>query len=71
MSAGFADTSKYDLVSSSSSPIIYSLINQHYATYKELRDDYTINEVLDIYEMMIVYNANKSIIINSEKRRDK
>lgn len=42
--------------------IIYSLIINKLATYKELRDDYTIEEALDLYEMLMVSNYNKQLI---------
>ena len=42
--------------------IIYSLVINKLATYKELRDDYTIEEALDLYEMLMVSNYNKQLI---------
>lgn len=49
--------------------IIYGLITNHYATYKELRDDYSIDEVLDLYEAMLINLTNKSILINERRRK--
>lgn len=39
--------------------MIYMLINNNLATYKEIRDDYDIWEVLDLYEVCLtsIYNA--------------
>ena len=44
--------------------MIYTLITNKYATLKEIRDDYSIDEVLDLYEACLVslynhYQANK------------
>lgn len=39
---------------------MYSLVTKGYATLKELRDDYTIEEVLDLYEMLMVSEHNKA-----------
>lgn len=51
--------------------IVYALITNKYATLKELRDDYTIEEVLDLYEMMLINLTNKSLILEEQKRRIK
>jgi hypothetical protein len=51
------------------SPIIYLLVTEGYATLKELRDDYTIEEMLDMYEMCCVHQRNKVMAI--ESARDK
>lgn len=40
-------------------PIIYLLIVNKYATLKEIRDDYSIKEVLDLYETCLVSLYNK------------
>lgn len=45
-------------------PIIYILITNKYATYREIRDEYTIWEVIDMYEMCMCNIANKSEILN-------
>lgn len=39
--------------------IIYTLISNNVATLKEIRDDYSMEEVLDLYEMVIVKIHNK------------
>ena len=50
-----------DLLSTSRlHPIIHVLISNKYATYKEIRDEYTIDEVLDLYESCLVYMYNKA-----------
>lgn len=43
--------------------IIYTLITNRYATYKELRDDYTIDEVLNLYEICLVNLYNRHAMI--------
>lgn len=48
-------------------PIIYLLVTNHYATYKEIRDDYDVWEVLDLYEMCIVNIYNKNEIMKGDK----
>lgn len=40
--------------------IIYALIINHYATLKEIRDDYSIDEVLDLYEALMIDIHNKN-----------
>lgn len=47
-------------------PIIYVLITNKYATLKEIRDEYSFEEVLDLYEaclsnMYNKYQSNKPI----------
>ena len=44
------------------------LIINKYATYKELRDDYNIDEVLDLYELCLVQLHNKNAIIEEAKK---
>ena len=49
----------------------YTLITNKYATLKEIRDDYSIEEVIDLYEMCLVniYNKNethKEVISNGQ-----
>lgn len=47
--------------------IVYSLITARYATLKEIRDDYNIYEVLDLYECFRVENYNRMIIMEESK----
>lgn len=47
-------------------PVIYMLITQHYATYKELRDDYDVNEMLDMYEACCINMYNKAEAMNND-----
>ena len=47
--------------------IIYTLVSNKYATLKELRDDYTIEEVNDLYEMCMVNMHNRQMLL--EERR--
>ena len=49
--------------------IIYTLITNKYATYKEIRDDYTIEEVLALYECCLINNYNKNILIGQGGRK--
>lgn len=49
--------------------IVYTLVVNRYATYKELRDDYTIDELLDLYEACMVNMHNKCMLL--EERRQK
>ena len=49
--------------------IIYTLVVNKYATYKELRDDYNIDEVLDLYESCMVNMHNRNVLL--EERRHK
>ena len=39
--------------------MIYVLITNHYATLKEIRDEYSIEEVLDLYEICLFNLYNK------------
>lgn len=48
--------------------IIYILITNRYATYKELRDDYSLEEVIDLYECCMVNLYNKALIMEQNKR---
>ena len=41
-------------------PVIYTLITNGYATLKELRDDYDVEEMLDLYEACCVNMHNKA-----------
>lgn len=49
--------------------VIYTLITQHYATLKELRDDYDIEETLDLYEACCVSMHNKIVSIENGKEK--
>ena len=42
--------------------IIYTLITNKYATYKELRDDYDMSEVIALYETCLVHLDNKNVL---------
>ena len=46
--------------------VLYALITQHYATLKELRDDYSIDEVLDLYEACCICMHNKAEAMKAE-----
>lgn len=47
--------------------VVYVLITNKYATYKELRDDYSIEEVIDLYEICLVNLYNKQEINETVK----
>lgn len=47
--------------------MLYTLIINHVASYKELRDDYNIYEVLDLYEAWLVNVYNRSKIMEGAK----
>jgi len=49
--------------------IVYTLIVNKYATYKELRDDYDIDEVLDLYETCMVNMHNKHMLLEERRRK--
>lgn len=51
-------------------PLLYMLIVNKYATLKELKEDYDIYEVLDLYEVCAVNLYNKHQIQN-ERRSNK
>ena len=42
-------------------PIIYVLVTNKYCTYYELKYKYSVDEMLDLYEMCMVNLFNKSI----------
>lgn len=44
--------------------MLYVLIVNNYATLKEIRDEYSIDEVLDLYEICLVNIYNKNEIHN-------
>lgn len=39
--------------------MIYTLITNQYATYKELRDDYSIEEAIDLYDLCLTHLYNQ------------
>lgn len=50
-------------------PILYTLITNGYATLKELRDDYDMDEVLDMYDACMTSLSNKARIIEEGRRK--
>ena len=50
-------------------PIVYILVTNKYATLKEIREDYTIEEVLDLYEICMCNIYNKRAIIEAANER--
>lgn len=51
-------------------PIIYMLITNKYATYKELRDEYNVYETLTLYESCMISNYNKHVIQKELRSKD-
>lgn len=49
--------------------VIYTLITQKYATLKELRDDYSVDEMLDLYEACCISMYNKAEIIRASTKQ--
>lgn len=49
--------------------MLYVLISNHYATLKELRDDYDLEEALDLYEACLVNTHNKAEAMKGGKDR--
>jgi len=49
--------------------MIYVLVTNRYATLKEIRDDYSIEEVLDLYEMCLTQLANQQLVAESVQRK--
>ena len=49
-------------------PIINLLISNHYCTYKELRDEYDLDEFLDLYEMCMVQVHNKMMALTNSRK---
>ena len=47
--------------------ITYTIITNKLATYKELRDDYNVEEYLSLYDVAITQIHNKSVLIESKK----
>lgn len=37
-------------------PEIYKIITKKYATYKELQQDYSVNDIIDLLEVMDIEN---------------
>lgn len=52
-------------------PIIYALISSNLATYKELRDDYNIEEVLALYEIHRVSSYNRNLLLEEKTKHGK
>lgn len=52
-------------------PVVYALVSNKYATLKELRDDYDIYEVLDMYEILSVKLYNNYVIADNAKHSRK
>ena len=42
--------------------IIYVVITNKYATYKEIRDDYSVDEFIDLYELCLVNLHNRKLL---------
>ena len=49
-------------------PMIYALISNKLATLRELRDDYTFEEALDLYEICAVNCYNKLSITKTYQK---
>jgi len=49
-------------------PIIYTLISNKLATLKEIRDEYSIDEVLDLYEICLVNAYNRAELLKDKRR---
>lgn len=49
-------------------PIIYALISNKLATLAEIRDAYTCDEILDLFELYTVKAYNKNSIHKSTRR---
>lgn len=41
-------------------PLLYVLITEHYATLLELKEKYTLDDALDLYEACYVHMHNKA-----------
>lgn len=50
-------------------PIVYVLIVNNYATLREIKEFYEIEDVLDLYEAYRVSIYNKSIATDAIKKR--
>lgn len=48
-------------------PIVYCLITNKYATLKEINEYYTIDEVLDMYEIFMCNNYNKKDFLENRE----
>lgn len=49
---------------------MYTLVANGYASYKEIRDEYSIEEVLDLYEMCLVQSYNKNVVASTVRRNN-
>ena len=47
-------------------PAIYVLVTNRFATYRELKSIYTIDEVLDMYEMAMTMLYNKFVLTENK-----
>lgn len=52
-------------------PMIYTIVTNRYATLKELRDDYSLEETLALYEACLVNTYNKHQAISQTKELKK
>lgn len=50
-------------------PIIYVLIVNNYATLKEIKEYYSVEDVLDLYESYRIYSHNKQVAIDGIKKQ--
>ena len=57
---GFIEPTRLD-------PISYIIITNKYATLYELKYKYNIEEVLDIYEAVMINIHNKSVVVENKK----
>ena len=63
------ETSGLLIAARRTSSIIYVLVSNKYATLKELRDDYSIEEVLDLYEICMTNIHNKAALVEERSRK--
>lgn len=49
--------------------MIYVLVTNRYATYRELKYEYTINEALDLYEIALVNIYNKYVLTENRPKK--
>ena len=50
-------------------PIIYLLITNKLTTYQELKYNYTVEDMLDLYEICMVNLHNKFLIMNNKNNK--
>jgi hypothetical protein len=62
-SSSSAGSSNYKYPRRKIHPVVYVLITNNYATLDELKHKYTINEVIDLYEMCMCNISNKAFAI--------